>query len=272
MHSGKGFTLIELLVVISIIALLSSVVLSSLNSARAKAQKAAAQTFSRQFASGLGAEAVGSWKLDEGSGTTASDSTRLGNTGTVSGTASWSTTDTFSGNGASFSLSGSNYIQGSIPASTFSGDFTMTAWFKRTAASTWGAIFSNAVGVNSAPIMTMRNATTQFGMMNVGVSEAQGVYLDLGSDLDGKWIFGVVMKRGNTITVLAFKDGKMLSSSGALSWTLNASGGFFIGRHYSSGLNFIGLIDEVAVYSSALQISRIEELYAEGARKLLAVE
>ena len=46
---NKGFTLIELLVVVAIIGLLSSVVLSSLNSAREKAKVAKAQTEIRQL-------------------------------------------------------------------------------------------------------------------------------------------------------------------------------------------------------------------------------
>jgi len=67
----RGFTLIELLVVISIIALLSSVVMSSLNVARAKGRYTSATSQMRQLK--LAAEsyysAIGSYPLDTSIGT-----------------------------------------------------------------------------------------------------------------------------------------------------------------------------------------------------------
>ena len=70
----KGFTLIELLVVIAIFGLLVSVVVVSTSSARKKGSEAAGRQFSATLQHSLGADAVGMWSFDEGSGTTAKDS------------------------------------------------------------------------------------------------------------------------------------------------------------------------------------------------------
>lgn len=64
----SGFTLVELLVVISIIGLLSSVVVSSIASARNRARVANGQTYSAQLYRGFSADGGAFFSFDEASG------------------------------------------------------------------------------------------------------------------------------------------------------------------------------------------------------------
>jgi len=91
LNKNKSFTLIELLVVIAIIGLLASIVMISVGSAWEKARVAGGQRFASQLDHSL--EAVGSWRFDEGSGTTANDGSGYGYNGRVISTMSASTTN-----------------------------------------------------------------------------------------------------------------------------------------------------------------------------------
>ena len=85
-NQSGGFTLVELLVVISIISLLVSVVLTSVNSAREKARIAAGKQFYSSLDHALGASAIGSWSFESGGGLTAYDASG-NNNGTLVGEA-----------------------------------------------------------------------------------------------------------------------------------------------------------------------------------------
>lgn len=268
-----GFTLIELLVVISIISLLSSIILSSTSSIKNKANIAAALKYASHNHKALGAYSYLDLNFNEGSGVTTFD----GVSNISTGGATW-VLDTPTGKGSSLSFNGtSNHIQGTIDGSVFTNpvsgpkDFTISAWFKHNGPTTWGSIFSNSVGTPNTPIMTMRNNTTQIGMMRVGDYD-DGVFVDLGPNHYGKWIYAVVTykKSTNTISVYAYLDGKLIQSSGPLYWTLNSTNSYYVGRHYIGGLYFNGYIKEVHVYGDALTLSDIQDKYLAESKIYLA--
>lgn len=169
----------------------------------------------------------------------------------------------------SIRLDGANdHIEGTIPAITFSGDFTISAWINHHQLSNWAGIFSNAVGINDAAILTMRNGTNQIGMTQVGGPDT-GVFVDLGVDHYYKWIFVTLRKVGTTVYIDAWKDGIQISNSGTPGWTIGTSGNYYIGRHNTTdGYYFKGNIDEVAVWSRGLTNDEIIKIYARGSNKI----
>jgi prepilin-type N-terminal cleavage/methylation domain-containing protein len=87
--SKKSFTLIELLIVIAIIGILSSLVIARFSNVRDNARIANTLQWSAGIHRTLGANLVGYWPLDEGSGTIAYDISGYNRHGDIIGDPTW---------------------------------------------------------------------------------------------------------------------------------------------------------------------------------------
>ncbi len=195
---------------------------------------------------------VAAYNFNEGTGTTAADSSGNSNTATLSG-ATWSTT---AKNGKALSFNGtSNYVRVNDSASLhLTTGMTLEAWVNMTGGSSWRTvIFKERPGGMTYSLYAQNGSNRPVGQIYTNAEQdAQGAaavplntWTHLATTYDGAtqklYVNGVqVASRAQT--------GSIISSTGLLKIGGNAIWSEF----------FQGLIDDVRIYNRALSLTEIQ--------------
>ncbi|UCF42271.1 MAG: LamG domain-containing protein, partial [Planctomycetota bacterium] len=222
---------------------------------------------------------VGWWKFDDGSGSTAIDSSGLGNDGTLHNGPIW-TTGQIDG---ALDFDGINdYVEVIDPADGSldfgSGNFTISLWFKTT--DTNGELVDKSGG-NKGRQTGYSVYVGTYGTINdgeIGFRVSDGTSRDLiktnNTYNDGDWHHLAAVRTGTgSANLNIYVDGVDVSTSSLLdegAVGISNSYDLSIGAKYDAGHtnvweNFLdGVIDEVAIWDRALTGGEIRQIWEEG--------
>ncbi len=197
--------------------------------------------------------------FDDGSSTSAADSSGNGNASTLVGGVTWVTGKV----GKAVSLDGSSgYV--SLPTGLVAGlsDFTIAAWVYWNAASNWQRVFDFGTGVDQYMMLTpcSGSGTARFAITLTSGGGEQ--VINAASALPtGQWTHVAVTLSGNVGTL--YVNGSPAGTNTAMTFApfqLGNTGQNWIGRSQYSDPYFNGLIDEFRIYHNALSTAQIAAL------------
>lgn len=200
--------------------------------------------------------------FDEISGTSASDASIYGNSGSLQGSASWATSKF---DGAARVTNGTGYIRVNDDSSLdITGTLTAEAWVNRDGAGSGDKYVLHKEAAYGFGILSNNRP---FATVYVG-----GSWRTIGSDeaiASNTW-HHIAMTYSSVSGLKLYVDGVEKASSG-ISGSINASSGYLhIGRDaHGWGLNFSGFIDEVRVSDMIRDSFDLYNVYASDANAVL---
>lgn len=226
---------------------------------------------------------VGWWNLDEGSGTTAADSSGNGNTGTMIGTVTWQPAGGKIGGAGQFTGGNTQSFNIGNPASLqLTGSLTIAGWIK--GSSSWNTaqdqsiLFKSLSYVdNATPYgLTLTDDCTGGGSMTTGFllanSGGTACYELCGNThlSANTWYFVAAVYNATGPTVNLYLNGVLDNGAVDSGCSLSTPPSPLLNNTAPVGLggigptpidSFTGLLDDVRVYNRALSASEVWRLY-----------
>ena len=199
---------------------------------------------------------VGWWKLDDGSGTVAKDSSHAfkGNDGTLVGDPKW----VKGRKGGALQLDGNQYVSlGNILQGSYK-EITIACWVKH-GSSQWQNIVERSTWDNPDGIGLMMDYNTTsatFGHYGiVGASSKATVQ-------DNQWhhVAGTMRQSGSDYVYSLYVDGKLDNTVTNTTGLTATENGWAIGARYDGTWGYRGLVEDVRIYDRALSASQIQAI------------